>query len=109
MTMTQFSDDTRWLEAKKVIGFNNSWLKVLEYYKSIGGDNVFVYCIGDGNKNLIVDIQEDKVVLMDKRGNLFFEETENVINSRKEFKYSTDIETKELSLESQSYNVVMEK
>jgi len=89
-TMSSFSSDKKWMEAKKVVGDMN-WVEIVSYYRSINGTNVFVYVIGEGNKRLIVDvIDDDNILLINKDGDPEIDTYENVMNSRKEFKYSED-------------------
>ncbi|AMQ66589.1 portal protein [Bacillus phage Shbh1] len=106
--MSLFSKDSKWVEAKKVIGSSN-WIEVVSYYRYIGGENVFVYVIGDGNKKLIVDIMDDQnVLLIDKEGNPSIDTYDNVQNSRKMFRYSENTKVKKFTVQDQTFFVRME-
>lgn len=106
--MKTFKDDKKWQEAKRVAG-SDKWLEVISYYRSIGGKNVFVYSVIDGDKRLIVDIlDDDRVLLVDKRGELVTDNYDNVLNSKKVFKYNEDIEEVDYYFESNKYKVAIE-
>jgi hypothetical protein len=86
-TMSSFSQDTKWVEAKRVVG-NNNWIDIVSYYHSINGKNVLVYSIVEGDKRLIVDIiDDDTVLLVNKHGQRVVDSYENVLSSRKVFQY----------------------
>ncbi|QIW88669.1 hypothetical protein P59_072 [Bacillus phage P59] len=86
--MSSFSQDEKWMEAKRAVGHLN-WLEVISYYRSIDGKNVEVYSVRDGEQRLIVDlIDDDTVLLLDKDGFAREDTYENVLSSRKIFKYS---------------------
>lgn len=106
--MASFSQDEKWMEAKRAVGHLN-WLEVISYYRSIEGDNVFVYSVIDGEKRLIVDIlSDDNILLVDKHGCIITDSYMNVLNSRKVFKYSEDSETKQYKLGPDKYTIVIE-
>lgn len=86
--MASFSQDRKWVEAKRAIG-NLNWLEVISYYRSIDGKNVFVYSVIEGSKRLIVDVLDDDTVLLkDKNGELIQDTYDNVFNSKKIFTYN---------------------
>lgn len=88
--MASFSQDRKWVEAKRAIG-NLNWIEVISYYRSIDGKNVFVYSVAEGGKRLIVDVlDDDTVLLLDKRGEPVTDTYENVFNSKKVFKYNEE-------------------
>lgn len=90
--MASFNEDTKWMEAKRAIGDMN-WIEIVSYYRSIDGENVFVYSVLDGDRRLIIDvIDDDLVLLMNSKGEPVSESYESVMNSRKVFKYSKDTE-----------------
>ena len=85
--MSSFSQDAKWVEAKRTIG-NNNWIDIVSYYHYIDGKNVLVYSIVEGDKRLIVDVLDDDTVLLkDKQGQYVVDSYENVLSSRKTFKY----------------------
>lgn len=87
--MSSFREDSKWQIAKKLLNQNYTWLEVISYYKAIGGKNVLVYSVIDGEKRLIVDLTEDnQVLLANRHGELVTDTYENVLNSRKVFEYS---------------------
>ncbi|AXH71110.1 hypothetical protein BSP38_068 [Bacillus phage BSP38] len=76
------------MEAKRAVGHLN-WLEVISYYRSIDGCNVSVFSVKDGEKRLIVDvIDDDTVLLLDQNGHEAEDTYDNVLSSRKVFKYS---------------------
>jgi hypothetical protein len=86
--MSSFSQDEKWMEAKRAVGHLN-WLEVISYYRSIDGSNVQVYSVRDGEKRLIIDLLDDDTVLLKDKDGFAKEDTyENVLQSRKIFKYS---------------------
>lgn len=87
--MSSFSQDKKWVEAKKAVGRSN-WLEVVSYYRSIDGKNVFVYSVIEGKKRLIVDVLNDDTVLLIDRDRLTTDSYESVLNSKKVFKYNED-------------------
>lgn len=88
--MSTFSQDEKWMEAKRAVG-NLNWLEVISYYRSIGGRNVFVYSVIEGDKRLIVDVlDDDHVLLISKHGEPVVDSYDSVTNSRKLFKYNED-------------------
>jgi hypothetical protein len=108
--MSSFGQDSKWLEAKKVIGDLN-WIEIVSYYRFIGGNNVFVYVIGDGDKKLIVDIidEDDNILLINKNGKPLTDSYDNVTNSKKVFQYSESLEDKEYYLGKQKFIIPTEK
>lgn len=105
--MASFSQDRKWMEAKRVVG-HLSWLEVIAYYREIQGTNVFVYSIIDGEKRLIVDVlSDDSVLLLGKNGVLTDTYT-NVLNSRKVFKYSECSEIKIYDLGAKQIEIAVE-
>lgn len=90
--MSSFGQDEKWIEAKRAVGINNSWLEIINFYRSIGGENVFVYSAGNGDKRLIVDIidEEDNILLLDKDNHPVSDTYENVNKSKKVFHYEED-------------------
>lgn len=109
--MSSFSEDDKWIEAKRTVGIENSWLEIINFYRSIGGTNVFVYAAGGGDKRLIVDIlseEDDRVLLISKSGEAVIDSYENVNNSKKIFKYSEDVEHRDYIIEDELYHVVVE-
>jgi len=106
--MSSFSADEKWMEAKRAVGHIN-WLEVISYYRSIEGCKVFVYSIMDGDKRLIVDVlDDDTVLLIDKQGYAREDTYQNVLNSRKIFKYSENSEDKKYVLGSGEYTITVE-
>jgi hypothetical protein len=106
--MLSFSQDKKWIEAKRVIG-NLNWIEIVSYYRFINGNNVFVYSIVDGDKRLIVDvISEDTVLLLSKNGELVTDDYDSVLNSKKIFKYSDKYERRTYSLGSHNFNIATE-
>jgi hypothetical protein len=88
--MSSYSQDEKWVEAKRAVGGLN-WLEVISYYRSVDGENVFVYSVIEGDKRLIVDILDDEnVLLLNKYGEPIVDSYENVLNSRKVFKYNDE-------------------
>lgn len=88
--MSSYSQDEKWVEAKRAVG-NVNWLEVIHYYRSINGDKVFVYSVVEGNKRLIVDIIDDEnVLLLNQKGEPVTDSYENVLKSRKIFRYNDD-------------------
>jgi hypothetical protein len=86
--MASFSQDSKWMEAKRAVGHLN-WLEVISYYRSIYGEKVFVYAIIDGEKKLIVDVVDDEtVLLLSKQGDGVLDDYDKVLESKKVFKYS---------------------
>lgn len=88
------------MEAKKVIG-ELDWVEIISYYRFVGGNNVFVYIIGEGDKKQIIDFvdEENNVLLLNKYGNLEIDTYDNVTNSRKVFEYSDDYEKRDYYLD----------
>lgn len=108
--MVSFSQDKKWMEAKKLLNQKYSWIDIVSYYRSIGGNNVFVYCIGNGDKKLIVDIvDDDNVLLINKLGEPIIESYEDVLNSRKVFSYSENFENREFFVGSKRFVVALER
>lgn len=106
--MTTFGQDEKWVEAKRAVGDLN-WLEVVSYYRSIDGKNVFVYSIIEGDKRLIVDVlNDDSVLLINKHGEPVIDSYDNVMNSRKTFKYSDDSEVVECHIGKTNYKVTIE-
>ncbi|AYJ75930.1 hypothetical protein BSP14_055 [Bacillus phage BSP14] len=106
--MASFSQDTKWIEAKKVVGHVN-WIEVVSYYRSIGGTNVFVYSVVNGDKRLIVDvIDDDEVLLIGKADELLTDSYTNVLNSRKVFKYSEELDFRNYYLRGQKFRIPTE-
>lgn len=106
--MASFSQDRKWLEAKRAVG-NLNWLEVIRYYRSINGTNVFVYSVIEGDKRLIADVLDDgHILLVNKHGEPVFDSYENVLNSRKIFKYNEDFLVRDLCIGSDKYRVVLE-
>ena len=106
--MSSFSQDEKWMEAKRAVGHLN-WLEVISYYRSIYGNKVFVYSIVDGDKRLIVDVlDDDTVLLIDKHGTARLDSYENVLSSRKTFKYSEYSEDRKFVLDSGEYTITVE-
>jgi hypothetical protein len=88
--MSTFSQDEKWVEAKRAVG-NLNWLEVISYYRTIDGENVFVYSVIEGDKRLIVDVLDDEhILLLNKQGEPVVDSYSNVLNSRKVFKYNDD-------------------
>jgi hypothetical protein len=86
--MSSFSQDEKWMEAKRAVGHLN-WLEVISYYRSIEGKNVEVYSVRDGEQRLIVDLIDDDTVLLQDKDGLAIQDTyESVLSSRKIFKYA---------------------
>lgn len=108
--MSSFSQDKKWMEAKKAVGYGNySWLDVVSYYRFIDGTNVFVYSVIEGDKRLIVDVLDSgQVLLVTREGKLITDDYRAVLESRKIFKYSRHFEKKELPLGSEKYTVILE-
>jgi hypothetical protein len=106
--MASFSQDKKWMEAKKVCGHLN-WLEVIAYYREIQGTNVFVYSVRNGERRLIVDVfDDDTVILLNKNRELVKDSYERVLSSRKSFKYSEHYENQEYSLGHRTYTVPTE-
>ncbi|QDP42843.1 portal protein [Bacillus phage vB_BmeM-Goe8] len=105
--MASFSQDTKWMEAKRVVG-HLSWLEVIAYYREIQGTNVFVYSIIDGEKRLIVDVLSDDSVLLLGKNGVLTDTYANVLNSRKVFKYSECSETKIYDLGTKQIEIAVE-
>jgi hypothetical protein len=94
-TMASFSQDKKWMEAKKVAGHLN-WLEVISYYRSISGEKVFVYAVVDEKKQQIIDvIDDDTVLLLNKQGDPALYDYNRVLKSKKIFKYSESYELKQ--------------
>lgn len=108
--MASFSQDPKWIEAKEVVGKPN-WIEVVSYYRHIGGTNVFVYCIGDGDKKLIVDVVDDdnNVLLINKFDEPVIEGYENVLSSRKQFSYSEDFENRTYEVQGKKVTIAIER
>lgn len=86
-----FSKDNKWKKAKQLLNHNYTWLEVISYYKSLGGTNVSVYSVIEGDKRLIVDLtDDDQVLLLNKHNELVKDTYDNVLNSRKVFEYHED-------------------
>lgn len=106
--MSSFSQDKKWVEAKKAFGSHN-WLETIAYYRILGGENVFVYSLMEGDKRLIIDVlEDDSVVLLSKHGFLLTDSFMNVHTSRKVFSYSDEIEYHSHTLEGRSFKVPVE-
>ena len=105
--MTSFKHDPLWQEAKLMIGTSN-WLEVAACYREIGGKHVFVYSVVNGLKRLIVDILSDETVLLLVGDRLTTDSYTNVLNSRKQFKYYTDIEVSTYILGDKQYRIATE-
>jgi len=105
--MTSFKHDPLWQEAKLTIGTSN-WLEVAAYYRELGGENVFVYSVVNGLKRLIIDILSDETVLLLIEDRLATDTYENVLNSRKQFKYYADIEFSTYILGNKKYRIATE-
>ncbi|QIA28676.1 hypothetical protein [Phage f2b1] len=107
--MTSYSQDRKWLEAKRAVGHLN-WLEVISYYRSIGGDSVFVYSIVEGDKRLIVDILADEsILLINREGLPVTDSYDNVLKSRKAFNYSDTSELRTYTVGKESYQIAIEK
>lgn len=103
-----FSQDEKWLEAKRAAGHLN-WLEVIAYYREIGGSCVYVYAIGDKDKRLIVDIlNDDTILLLDKNNSPVIDTYENILKSRKAFNYSENYEYTQFYHEDTKYIVKVE-
>lgn len=108
VSMSSFNQDAKWVEAKRVVG-NLNWLEVVSYYRSIGGKNVFVYSVIEGDKRLIVDVlDDDSVVLINREGEVSINDYDTVMNSRKVFKYNEDIEQIPFTFRNQQYFIPVE-
>lgn len=106
--MSSFSQDKRWVEAKRAVG-NMNWIEIVSYYRAINGTHVFVYAVIGGDKRLIVDvIDDDTVLLLSKTGQLITDDYVTVLNSKKIFKYSERCEQKDFYLGSQKYTIATE-
>jgi hypothetical protein len=107
--MSTFSQDEKWMEAKKTVG-NHNWLEVVSYYRFIGGRNVFVYSVIEGDKRLIVDVLDDgDVLLISKHGEPVVDNYDTVLSSRKVFKYNEDSsEECDITLGSRVFKIVTE-
>jgi hypothetical protein len=106
--MSSFSQDTKWAEAKRAVG-NLNWLEVISYYRSIGGKNVFVYSVIEGDKRLIVDILDnERVVLVNKNGEPVIDSYTAVESSRKVFKYSEKTEQVPYMVGNKEYLITIE-
>ncbi len=106
--MTSFSQDKKWMEAKTVIG-KPDWLEVVSYYRFIDGSNVFVYVIGDGDKQLIVDfIDDENILLINKKGLPVVDTYTNVLKGRKLFSYSEHFEEKEFKINEKEFKIPIE-
>ncbi|WP_325227477.1 hypothetical protein [Schnuerera sp.] len=108
--MSSFSQDKKWMEAKKVIG-DLDWIEIISYYRFIGGNNVFVYVAGDGDKKQIVDIidKEGTVLLLNRAGYLETDTYDNVTNSKKIFEYSEYFEEEEHFFEDSKIKIPVKK
>ena len=105
-----FSQDKKWLEAKRAVGVENSWVEIVSYYRAIDGKNVFVYTVGDGDKRLIVDFFDDEnVLLISRSGEPIIDTYDNVTNSRKLFRYSENFENREYSVKGKTFIIPIEK
>lgn len=106
--MSSFSQDAKWAEAKQTVGSSN-WLEVVSYYRSIDGKNVFVYSVIEGDKRLIVDIIDDEhILLINKLGEPVVDSYQNVLNSRKVFKYCETVRYREYYVGSHKYKIAIE-
>lgn len=107
--MATFGQDKKWIEAKRIVGNDNSWLEVISCYNSIGGKGVFVYSVIEGQKRLIVDVLDDNhVLLFDSNKNLVVEQYETILNSKKLFKYNDRYTEVECPLENKIIKVTIE-
>lgn len=106
--MSSFSQDKKWVEAKRAVG-NLNWLEVISYYRSIDGKNVFVYSVIEGDKRLIVDILDDEhILLINKQGEPIVDSYTNVLNSRKVFKYNASSLERDFFIGSDKYKIAVE-
>lgn len=107
--MSSFSQDKKWMEAKRVIGELN-WIEIVSYYRFVEGRNVFVYSVVDGDKRLIVDVisGDNAVLLLNKKGEFVTDSYEAVMNSKKIFKYSDNYELKTYRFGSYKFTIAIE-
>lgn len=105
-----FSNDPKWLEAKRSIG-RLDWIEVVSYYRYLGGKNIFVYIIRDKTKKLIIDFidSDGNVILLNRNKELEIQDYESVDTSKKEFVYAHDFETSVYEIEGQEFKVATEK
>lgn len=89
-----YSNDSEWNYAKKVVssgGHKNNWIYVIDFYNSIGGKNVNIFCAIEQEKfRILYMLDDDSVLLLDKKDNLVSEEYEIVEESRKIFFFEPD-------------------
>lgn len=106
--MSSFNQDSKWIEAKKVVG-NLNWLEIISYYRMVEGSNVFVYAIGDGDKRLIVDVIDDnEVLLVGKSEELIIDTYENIMRSKKMFSYSENYKKRDFVLGGSKITIKLE-
>jgi hypothetical protein len=106
--MTSFSQDRKWIEAKKLCG--SAWVETVSYYRSIQGKNVFVYAILNKSKHLIVGaVSDDTVLLINRDKQAHLVSYSEVDRSRKLFKYSEDYEEETYEVDGTLYVVPLPK
>lgn len=84
----KFSQDKKWMEAKRAVG-HLDWIEVVSYYHDIQGKDISVFAVLDGEMFKIQTvIDNDTVLLTDSAGAEVERDYNTVLSSRKVFKYS---------------------
>ncbi|AII28099.1 portal protein [Bacillus phage Bobb] len=84
----KFSQDKKWMEAKRAVG-HLDWIEVVSYYHDIQGKDISVFAVLDGEMFKIQTvIDNDTVLLTDSAGAEVEKDYNTVLSSRKVFKYS---------------------
>lgn len=96
MNELNYGRDSEWNEAKNISrlnGFQNQWIDVIDFYNSIGGQHVQVYCVLESQKYRILYILDSKkVLLLDKFENLVIRDYPEVNQSQKTFYFQEEPE-----------------
>lgn len=84
----KFSQDKKWMEAKRAVG-HLDWIEVVSYYHDIQGKDISVFAVLDGEMFKIQAITDRGTVLLtDSVGAEVEKDYDTVLSSRKVFKYS---------------------
>ncbi|AHJ87563.1 hypothetical protein Bp8pC_133 [Bacillus phage Bp8p-C] len=84
----KFSQDKKWMEAKRAVG-HLDWIEVVSYYHDIQGKDISVFAVINGEMLKIqAIIDNDTVLLTDSVGAEVEKDYDTVLSSRKVFKYS---------------------
>ncbi|AGB62610.1 hypothetical protein [Bacillus phage phiAGATE] len=83
----KFSQDKKWMEAKRAVG-HLDWIEVVSYYHHIQGEDVTVYAVLNGEMfEIQTALNDNTVLLTDSDGEDVEKDYQTVLSSRKVFKH----------------------